>query len=506
MSRFDNDAMLQVVGPSMAKMPATDLTLGGTAASEIWSSEFPVFCATVLRRVARPRGPVNRRILARDFLATQNRRLVKLVDALPTAPQRRPSSDRVRRSVPGMVTVQRISQAARLPSVDGGKLTPGAVLSEPTHGFFVWKVDHWERASAVFVQELRQAAFQHLEQVVRFKPVLKVNFTRPNTSVLLNQLNPQSPRSLALAAGAVGDAEEDALVAHPQFPRPMSERLIEWAPEFLLPGLESVPLNSILLVRSNQRFIEAFMLGLNHEMGRELLWREYPTDQRGSYFRFFWDEGGADPQSSASMALPPIHRWTQKLGENTDEAAAKDPLILLVRGELLRRYPNAILYAAKAQRDAAGRVKPGPVERYPLFRGSAPPDVTFFGFQLAESEARGSSQPSGDPGWFFVIQQQPGEPEFGLDVHPGGEPTPVTAWNQLTWRHLVHSDAELEGLTHVRLKQGDPPLPDTSANPLGAVWGMNAAHMARITMQQPVRIAIHAGQMLPPESEGDDRG
>jgi hypothetical protein len=35
---------------------------------------------------------------------------------------------------------------------------------------------------------------------------------------------------------------------------------------------------------------------------------------------------------------------------------------------------------------------------------------------------------------------------------------------------------------------------------------MNAAHMARITMQQPVRIAIHAGQMLPPESEGDDRG
>jgi len=27
-------------------------------------------------------------------------------------------------------------------------------------------------------------------------------------------------------------------------------------------------------------------------MGRELLWREYPTDQRGSYFRQFWDVKG----------------------------------------------------------------------------------------------------------------------------------------------------------------------------------------------------------------------
>ena len=31
------------------------------------------------------------------------------------------------------------------------------------------------------------------------------------------------------------------------------------------------------------------MVGLNHEFARELLWREFPTDQRGSYFRQFWD-------------------------------------------------------------------------------------------------------------------------------------------------------------------------------------------------------------------------
>ena len=26
------------------------------------------------------------------------------------------------------------------------------------------------------------------------------------------------------------------------------------------------------------------MVGLNHEFARELLWREYPTDQRGQLF------------------------------------------------------------------------------------------------------------------------------------------------------------------------------------------------------------------------------
>jgi acetoacetyl-CoA synthetase len=34
-------------------------------------------------------------------------------------------------------------------------------------------------------------------------------------------------------------------------------------------------------------------VGLNHELGRELLWREYPTDERGSYYQEFWDSSGS---------------------------------------------------------------------------------------------------------------------------------------------------------------------------------------------------------------------
>ena len=206
------------------------------------------------------------------------------------------------------------------------------------------------------------------------------------------------------------------------------------------------------------------------------------------------------------MDSAPIHRWPKPLGENANEGHP-EPLIVLVRGQLFRRYPNALIYAAKAERYSAGRIKPGPTERFPLFRGMAPPDVTFFGFQLSEAEARGSGQPDGEPGWFFVIQQQPGEPEFGLDVDPGGDPAPVTQWNQLTWRHLVRSQEELATLTHVKIKQqGTPPRPDTSGNPPGATWGVNAAHMARITMQQPVRIAILASHMLPPIEGNDNHG
>ena len=237
------------------------------------------------------------------------------------------------------------------------------------------------------------------------------------------------------------------------------------------------------------------MIGLNHEMGRELLWREYPTDRRGSYFRFFWNRRGAAQQEfdAADSYLE------SRLGLNPSAAGNPDQLVLLVRGELFRRYPTAVIYAAKAT-GTVTNPKLTTQERYPLFRGSAPPDVAFFGFDLTAAAARGTDP---DPGWFFVIQQQPGEPDFGLDLPKDIDPQPprVTDWNQLTWRHLVQSAAELRALTHVKV--GVSPdrrrrlLPDTSANPPGAEWGANGAHMARITLQKPVRIAILARQMLP---------
>ena len=81
------------------------------------------------------------------------------------------------------------------------------------------------------------------------------------------------------------------VMAHPVFTQPMYRPLRDISSEFLAPNLGLIPNNTISLMETNQRFIEAYMVGLNHEMACELLWREFPTDQRGSYFRQFWDVG-----------------------------------------------------------------------------------------------------------------------------------------------------------------------------------------------------------------------
>src|SRR5207244_5149117 len=95
---------------------------------------------------------------------------------------------------------------------------------------------------------------------------------------------------------------------------------------------------------------------------------DVPTDQRLSSFRQFWDTRGyvpiasdpADPDALREQLrdIPPIHLWPQgrALGDNRNRADfVPGKLVLLVRGRLLQRYPNAIIYATEAIWDAAKR-------------------------------------------------------------------------------------------------------------------------------------------------------
>lgn len=75
----------------------------------------------------------------------------------------------------------------------------------------------------------------------------------------------------------------------PEFPKPLYEELRSLGDQYILPGVEKIPQNTIGLLEVNQRFIEAFLCGCNHEMSKELLWREYPASLGGTYFRQFWD-------------------------------------------------------------------------------------------------------------------------------------------------------------------------------------------------------------------------
>ncbi|MDF0673275.1 MAG: hypothetical protein P0120_02875 [Nitrospira sp.] len=508
---IEADGLLQITGSSLAKVAVSvkvgDTNVQRTVAWQMSGSEAPGFQSAALRRVARPRGPINRRALTPAVVQNQTfaRPMVKLLQTLPPV-NRVVMTPPPRIFVGRMATIKSVSDVANTPHIDQARLVPANFNStvrppvltiRETQGEGFRAVDDGGLREPTLMAEFRQAAVAHLSKLVRIGVTGKIVFRVPDVGVLKGRLQPlqlsTGSRRRGLKDAAIPDEEQ--ILAHPRFPAPMSERLMELAPEFLLPGLEDVPPNSVTLVQPNSRFIEAFMIGLNHEMGRELLWREYPTDRRGSYFRFFWNRRGSAQQEF----MQPIHAWNGPLGRNPSASGNPDQLVLLVRGELFRRYPNAVIYAAKAT-GTATNPKLTTQERYPLFRGSAPPDVVFFGFDLTASVARGIDP---DPGWFFVIQQQPGEPDFGLDMPKDINPQPprVTDWNQLTWRHLVQSEAELRELIHVNVgvKPATPPplLPDTSADPPGAQWGANGAHMARITLQKPVRIAILARHMLP---------
>ena len=126
----------------------------------------------------------------------------------------------------------------------------------------------------------------------------------------------------------------------------MYEAMRDISQDFLLPGLEYVPPNTVQLLQTNAKFIESFMVGLNTEMGRELLWRDYPTDQRGTYFRQFWDTASAGAQAQAGHSADPSVGQLRALG-TTAVGAGGDKMVFLIRGELLRRYPGTVIYAVR---------------------------------------------------------------------------------------------------------------------------------------------------------------
>ncbi len=115
----------------------------------------------------------------------------------------------------------------------------------------------------------------------------------------------------------------DPVMAAPEILTPMIGPLQERGQDWLLPGGRALPANTITMVEPDAAFIEAYMVGLNHEMGREMLWRGFPTDQRGTVFARFWDRRGAVAAAAAPIPardIPDIATWKagSALGSHLD--------------------------------------------------------------------------------------------------------------------------------------------------------------------------------------------
>jgi hypothetical protein len=316
-------------------------------------------------------------------------------------------------------------------------------------------------------------------------------------------------------------------MAHPDFEDAMYTYLRDINKELLIPNLQLIPPNTISLLETNPKFIESYLVGLNHEMGRELLWREYPTDLRGSYFRQFWEvKSVSNPVAPSDAELlkdvTKIHAWpsTSPLGShkpfpgsNADVQPGQKQVVLVIRGELLKRYPNTVIYAQKAFDDGQGtniiHDNDMPSDqldkeiKFPLFRAEIDPDLRFFGFDLTIEKARGLEDshdfPNDKRGWFFVIQEVPGEPRFGMDINyeptrdADTDPTndkPDT-WNNLAWDLFGSAEPSFVQLNPPPKfkKVGSPELTQHT-------WGRNSAQMAYILFQTPVMVAVHATEML----------
>ncbi len=410
-------------------------------------------------------------------------------------------------------------------------------------------------------------------------------------------------------------------MAYPKFDLPMYKPLAEYSSELFLPNINYVSQNSISILETNQKFIESYMVGLNHEFARELLWREYPTDQRGSYFRQFWEVNGfmdIQPTTLAGITdrfrqrliitnnhnsqptlelqeyydklrnsdfekdeaflekaksvvfkeelkdIKPLHYWSKfsNLGDHDNRELPgenEEEVVLVIRGELLKKYPTAVIYAHKAvwQDENGDPVlnssqtidvtkertlapiptgqednPPTSIIKSPLYEAKVDPDIYFFGFDLTVCEAKGGTGKADesvdercadkvtweDAGWFFVIKERPGEPRFGLDIptapESGEEPiidnqNRIELWNDMSWDNLSPSVGDGE---FIQINNQTPTI--TSDQPLEndddekkpqqdedklISWhkDMNAAELAYILYQVPVLVAVHATEMLP---------
>ncbi len=286
-----------------------------------------------------------------------------------------------------------------------------------------------------------------------------------------------------LPDGWLDSSQVRPLVAAPVFTRPMYQALLDADPSWLLPGFDSVAEPDLVtVVAANPRFVEAFLVGLNHEMSRELLWRGYPSDPRGTNFRRFWS-GEAD-----ELAAPVHALGGGPLGSHLGAAHAR-MLVLVVRGELVRRHPELLVMALRSDSlDAAGRpVFGGHGAVAPIvFTEHRAPDILLVGFELAAADV--SAVGTGPTRWWFVLAEHPSAPRFGLDVY-SGNPHPADR-DALAWNHFT-----LTGQTPA----GDGFLdPVPTAGPASLGWGKAASDTAHLLLQDPVRAVFDAWDLIRP--------
>lgn len=257
----------------------------------------------------------------------------------------------------------------------------------------------------------------------------------------------------------------DRVMAFPHLPFPLSRKLETLAPDVFLPGVGVLPDDFIMAVQTNPRFVEALMVGANHEMGSEMLWRGLPTDQRGTPFQHFWQRLDGAPD------IEFIHQWNQvPLGHQPGNTAM---VVLIIRGQLLVRIPNLNIYAYRIidqeQRPGgSNEMDPNDPGKYkvPVFRGNLGRDISYVGFSIA---------PADIGKYFYIIEEHMTEPRFGFDERVGNGQN-SNNWQDVDWDDIGVANGHYFGLAALK-----------RAKPGQALVDPHAATIADAALQRPFR-------------------
>lgn len=304
----------------------------------------------------------------------------------------------------------------------------------------------------------------------------------------------------------------------PSITAPLAARLTEFAPDSILTDASALGPDSVALFEENRSFIEAFLVGANHEMNQELRWREFPTDMRGTIFKRFWDRGRAadDPTGDDIRA---IHSWNGKLGSHfaaadTDKAGN---LVVVIRSDLVRKLELPILVINEAV--GATWQKGSGKDHEAVFFGRLGPDVAYYGFDVSRQHIVTTVRNRA----FLVLYEPVGRLRFGLDVATvatrsarrntsrealhfpvralgrdervvllhSRTPAPVSSapatWDDLSWSHLRLSDANYVDFSLQLAIAGQPDY-----------WGAakTSASLARSFWQKPVAGVLPLARVL----------
>ena len=264
------------------------------------------------------------------------------------------------------------------------------------------------------------------------------------------------------------------------------------------------------------------MVGLNHEMGRELLWRGYPDRpaRHGDGAVLGTCHGRPTSQHTAVQTFPDRQdpSWRQSHGAS----AATGPKRTAARpGAAAARRPDPALPATRASswprrngpRGGAGQVLHHPDGRpirrplplapattaAPLFAGRLEPDVLFLGFAVRRPRRR--AVPKTPPATRAGSSCSPSSrPNRGSSLARPPERRTRPANGRLNWRDLARRpmSAPTPQVTSTWPLTTTAQSSSTSSRPAPrTAWDGRSDTLAAILLHRPFRLFVHASDLLP---------